>query len=111
MVSGFQGAWPAGSGENANASSGTSTPSARASARRRRKPLLEQLAGQQVQRQDAALAVLGRLLDALALLDQVVAGQADLLAGEVEPVLAQEASSGQVCLSRRSFPVTGSVPA
>jgi hypothetical protein len=54
-------------------------------------PLLEQLAGQQVQRQDAALAVLGRLLDVLALLDQVVAGQADLLAGEVEPVLAQGA--------------------
>jgi hypothetical protein len=53
--------------------------------------LLEQLAGQQVQRQDAALAVLGRLLDVLALLDQVVAGQADLLALEVEPVLAQGA--------------------
>jgi hypothetical protein len=54
-------------------------------------PLLEQLAGQQVQRQDPALAVLGRLLDVLALLDQVVAGQVDLLAGEVEPVLAQGA--------------------
>jgi hypothetical protein len=54
-------------------------------------PLLEELTSQQVERQDAALSVLGRLLDVLALLDQVVAGQADLLAGEVEPVLAQSA--------------------
>jgi hypothetical protein len=53
--------------------------------------LLEQLAGQQVQRQDAALPVLRCLLDVLALLDQVVAGQADLLALEVEPVLPQRA--------------------
>ena len=54
-------------------------------------PLLEELAGQQVQGQDAALSVLRCLLDVLALLDQVVAGQADLLASEVEPVLAQGA--------------------
>ena len=54
-------------------------------------PLAEQLAGQQVEGQDAALSVLGCLLDPLALLDQVVAGEADLLASEVEPVLAQGA--------------------
>ncbi len=54
-------------------------------------PLAEQLAGQQAEGQDAALSVLGRLLDPLALLDQVVAGEPDLLAGEVEPVLAQGA--------------------
>ncbi len=37
----------------------------------------------------AALSVLRRLLDPLTLLDEVVAGEADLLAGEVESVLAQ----------------------
>ena len=53
--------------------------------------LAEQLAGQKIQRQDAALAVLGRLLDPVPLLDDVGRGDPDLLAGEVEPVLAQRA--------------------
>jgi len=53
--------------------------------------LAEQLASQQVQGQDAALAVLGRLLDPVALLDDVVGGDPDLLSSEVEPVLAQRA--------------------
>jgi len=54
-------------------------------------PLTEQLAGQKVQRQDAAFTVLGRLLDPVALLDDVVRGDPDLLSPEVEPVLAQRA--------------------
>ena len=54
-------------------------------------PLTEQLAGQKVQRQDAAFTVLGRLLDPVALLDDVVGGDPDLLSAEVEPVLAQRA--------------------
>jgi len=82
-VSGFHGSRPAGSGENANAGTGLGAAAL--------ETLLEQLAGQQVEGKDAALSVLGHLLDVLALLDQVVAGQADLLAGEVEPVLAQRA--------------------
>jgi hypothetical protein len=52
-------------------------------------PFAEQLAGQQVKGQNAAFAVPGWLLDPLALLDQVVPGEPDLLAGEVEPVLAE----------------------
>ena len=54
-------------------------------------PVAEQLAGQKVQRQDAAFTVLGRLLDPVPLLDDVIRGDPDLLAGEVEPVLAQRA--------------------
>jgi hypothetical protein len=51
----------------------------------------EQLAGQQVEGQDAALAVFGCLLDPASLLDDVVGGDPDLLSSEVEPVLPQRA--------------------
>jgi hypothetical protein len=53
--------------------------------------LAEKLAGQKVQRQDAAFTVLRRLLDPVPLLDDVIRGDPDLLTGEVEPVLAQHA--------------------
>jgi hypothetical protein len=44
-------------------------------------PLMEQLTGQQVQRQDAALTVLRRLLDPASLLDDVVLFDLPCLAG------------------------------
>ena len=50
--------------------------------------LAEHLAGQEVQGQDAAVTVLGCLLDPVPLLDDVGRGDPDLLAGKVEPVLA-----------------------
>ena len=47
-------------------------------------PVAEQLTGQQVQGQDAAISVLRRLFDVLPVLDQVAPGEPDLLAGEVK---------------------------
>ena len=44
-------------------------------------PLAEQLTGEQVQREEAAVACLGGFLDAGALLDDVVGGDPDLLGG------------------------------
>ena len=90
-VPGFHGSRPAGSGENANASSGTCTPSAPASARRRRKCSWNSSQVSRSSDRTRPSPSLRCLLDVLALLDQVVAGQADLLADEVEPVLAQGA--------------------
>ena len=52
-------------------------------------PVLEQSAGQQVQGQNASLSVFRRLLDVVTILDKVVADETRLMAGEVEPVLAQ----------------------
>ena len=86
MVSGFHGMRPAGSGENANASSGTSTPMAFALARRRAN-LSVSSSHVSVQGEAAALPVLRRLFDPLALLDQIVAGQPDLASPEIESVL------------------------
>ena len=51
--------------------------------------LAEQLTGEQVQREQAAVACLGWFFDAGALLDDVVGGDPDLLVGEVEPVFPQ----------------------
>jgi hypothetical protein len=54
-------------------------------------PLAEQLARQRIEGQQAAFACLGWLLDPVALLDDVVRGDPDLPAGEVELALAQRA--------------------
>lgn len=52
-------------------------------------PVAEQLACQRVEGYPAAVAVLGRLLDVLPVLNQVVVGESESLPGEIEPVLAK----------------------
>jgi hypothetical protein len=52
-------------------------------------PVGEQLARQRVEGYPSPVAVLGRLLDVLPLLDQVVVGEPESLPGEGEPVLAK----------------------
>jgi len=52
-------------------------------------PVGEQLACQRVEGDPPPVAVLGRLLDVLPLLNQVVVGEPESLPREIEPVLAK----------------------